>query len=1741
MTTIQPRSFFDSTVMSTPSAVDLMSAAERLEYNQKLALNPPIDPQTKALADAMASEGPLGRFGVGTIGGFTAYAGARFGSFINGLVSDDEAYSQPMNFEFKPKKERQDPFNPQPVSVLPFTSDHSIEGRNNIEGFAEDLQGIPAENWAWLLSSTSYGQYAERLDLIRMATPEFASQGSTAGRIAGFVGDTASIILMSTLAEPLVFAGDTGMFIRSGQRIAQTMRAERFGNMYRVAEEAAEASEAFSRLGGVARYAALGLGEEAAIKIAKYAIDPLYDPDAKHIAWDATLAMGFGGLIGGFAARHYAANQIRHFAEDFIHQMRNGDGVSQLRTPLAFVTTAAADRTLLGDRVLPVGETVDGIADDAFEAFSRTGRENVPGTESVALPVLQGEGAINRADDVGAAMLTGRERPADFGPSMFTPANENFITELLNEGRGRIMGWRGALARATGMPLARGELARSVRRGAGLPERMRPSGVFMTNRRGSRQLAAGLGDDVAIDRALYPGGTGRGTGIEVELATDNLRGSFVQSESLFAGAQQGDVAFQHTGTWRNLNRSARSVTIAADAEATQASRVREMLTARGWRQRALADGSTVFTPPGQPMFRAANEGYRAAVTGVQSSILGILADIHRRGGPVTQDMARAVGRALFAAEAEGLRGVAFENRVWSTVERFLPTNVTDRLRQARAAGNTTRINSVDQAFNEIVNRQQTIEGLWQHFEEAVSSAPLNAPTEGSLILQVANEVRMRGGNVDRRIFEEIVEDIRSIMQNPPMRRNARGVMMLDSRQRLAQVAEVINRRVGGAGEQIRIPRALQNNIRRFGEHLNTTRRAAIAAEEARLRSGAPAVPGAPSAPPAAGGAAGGAGGAGGAVGGAAGGAPPGPPAGGNSITGAHNMNTETPRLTGSDTLGWFQKFFNQAAVVLRFENPAARSAMMMMFNTRRAMATTAGVDVAQGHTIFEQGTYEMTGFLARGLTSYRNGYTRFALNRGAADSISLADNLRAGFGRGARQRIAEFNAAVAEQVRTGNFNHANDGVNATAREVRQILNEAHQAASAAGVRGFQTSGVVNYLPRLWRWDRIQRLGTTVEGRQQLENLLERALGGTTGTRQIVTETGQVVDLPDVRQAATVLADRLINISRDSDLAPVFDIDQQIATAMEQLLGPVSPGGASRTPFGRARIVMDEMADVATPTDLLNSGRNGISIADLTVNDMPQIMKKYMVSVFGAINERRLIDGFNAQMARYGINDAAGNAVRAETTTEMISIINRIGNLDPAFGGSMPEEVLAAFNETLAALRYEPLHRSTSELSGLNRLGDAVLGVMLPLGYLSTGGAFGLVAASETSRIIGTLGLRSVAKQMPIMGEMLQNWNTMDEGPRNMARMIDQIFHPSTDRLRRVLMQQVQNQYGTESNQLIRGLNSIANFFSDVTLLTPVTSFTQHLMAASTIQHLYDVGINAARRLDDATVRTLGLEPNQYDDLIDYIRTNAVLSNRAGSTRVVDLQNIQDIRMDNLRGFIDRAVRTRIQDMPTRGDFHRIGFTWYGRFLTQFRAFNLKGVDNFALQNISRLRRGDTGARVRVAQEIGATMLFAAMIQYSRNLMDVESLRISGDYEKAKKQEDLTLGLSGFIRGGLAGPSEFFLPMMAIDTAWTSTVSDDPLFSSYRYSGLNMYGFPAQSFVSKTMDVSKDMFGATVAKWAGLEDKERDITKATVHKFRLLLPFQNVPGIKHFFNLTEAEIANEFMLLDRQTRRAKIED
>ena len=1881
------RSVYDTTSIAGPRAADLLSGVERLEALQESPDPYGMDDVSLLAAKTEALGGKAYTGMVSSWTGKAALAAAHwlqeFGRVERDHMQDVAAYDTPLNFEPKitppaPKLDllgkaiyEDGYWQRQEARYRNLASaDHEIAGRNNLEALTEDLAGIDPQYHSWLMSSTSYGQFMNRRERLAAASPEFAAKGSAVGRGVGLVGDTSAIIGMSLALEPLAWLPQAAGFARAGRAVVDLRRVERWGQMTKFSEEFALASQQVSRITGMTKYASLALVEEGVIKAARYAVDPTYDPDAGTLAFDAAFAVGIGGAIGGFIGRSYAHNQIRRHALEYVHELRSsGDLVITQRSRLAFTSEAAADQTLLGN-VAPLAESLDSLADDAWRAYSATGEETIPGV-------------------------------------------------------------------------------------------------------------------------------------------------------LRAGAVEGEVAPQ-----------------------------------------------------------------------IQSAVLNVIAEVQRRGGVPNAELARTVARALFAARRQGLQGAALESQVWSTVEEFLLPAVVDTLRRVRARGGYRGFGMVDSSFDDLIRREEHIDGLFREFDEGFSSTNLVPEHQTSLILQVANEIRRRGGTVTRETIDEIVTELKVAINQGPVRRGVGGRMVADRRARLARVSEIINRRVVvGAEGAIRVPRALsgavetfvanaaartgataayneanlavtdaatglaqtratarrarEEYIRMVGERraarevedaaradarivaqdeaaralaarrratAETNRAARVQAQanraarlaharavKAARRAGTPepvfTPPVAPVATPTAavaddvllatddvedyvlrvddvdevlpvvdggldeasliaaprlststvdstltsiseaggffaplarrlqavlgsgaksgevrslvddipnaveGGVAvrtaqtandpygavylagsvgedphfrdlvvlheiihqgtvdkivraaeevgiGTAGANGVSISNAAAlltsknkpvarlaelyiwahakfldgtlANVEGMQYGMNSLeefvamgmgstrvseefakliyrgsnvhktllervksllgigkkesslfdelfeagenvmrspeapfvelggtlranflttTGMAQMQTAVPRLTGTDTLGRAQILFNQSAVVMAVANPVARLAAMLAFNARRAMATTAGVNVAQGQTILERGTFEMVGDLAQGLTSYRNGFTRFALNRARGDRLGMMDGLRAGFGRGSRARRTAFDTAVAEQVRTGLFTHANDGVNDTARMFRQIMSDIHTRAHNAGIRGFTNSAISNYMPRLYRWDRIARLGSTVDGRRSLIGLFEGALGGGRGTRQIVDELGNHFDIPDVPAASVVLADRLIALSRNSDLAPVLDIDHELSLALDNILAPMAAAGVSRTPHGRPRIILDELADFATAADHLGHGRNGVSIADITLSDMPSVLKKYTVSVQGAINESRLITAMNEQFAHYAILDNAGNPLEVRTIEELYSTINRLGHVGADMGGSMDNHAEAALREIMAGVRYEPLHRSSQEMGSLGRWGDSLLGVALPLGYLSTGGAFGLVAGAETSRIVGTLGLRTTLKQVPVLFEMASNWRNMDEGHRNLAMMVDGAFHPSTDRLRRVLMQQVQNQYGNEGGAIRGALTAVSNVFSDITLLAPVTSMTQHLMAASTLQHFYDVSRNLARRMDDTTIRTLGLEPAQYDELLDYVGTNAVTRNRFGFDRVVDLTDLHDIRMDNLRAFIDRAVRTRIQDMPTRGDFHKLGFSVFGRLVTQFRGFNLKGVDNFALQNISRIRRGDAAGRARVAKELAVTMAFASLVQYSRHYVDARDQRALGNRVAARKLEKEFLGVSGYVRGGLSGPSEFFLPMMAVDATWTSAVDDDPIFSAYRYSGLNWYGFPAQSFISKGLSVAEDVYGAAVAKPLGLGAKERDITSSTIHKMRLMTPFQNFWGLKQFFNLSEQAIKRQYRLRDKQPRRS----
>jgi len=562
--------------------------------------------------------------------------------------------------------------------------------------------------------------------------------------------------------------------------------------------------------------------------------------------------------------------------------------------------------------------------------------------------------------------------------------------------------------------------------------------------------------------------------------------------------------------------------------------------------------------------------------------------------------------------------------------------------------------------------------------------------------------------------------------------------------------------------------------------------------------------------------------------------------------------------------------------------------------------------------------------------------------------------------------------------------------------------------------------------------------------------------------------------------------------------------------------PLKQASQSRTPFGRSRILMNESATApwVRGVDALKLGKATLGLEDITHTNLPYVMRKYATSVMGAVNERRVFNALNDQLAIRGVTQplVAGQPPRpvvVNTVEQALDLFNTLAT-------PMKPEHKEALRELFAAIRYEPLHH------GRTTLADKAYSWLTTTGYLIRSGAFGAAQITEIGRTVGAMGFKSTAKQIPILFEMLSNWKNLDEGQMNFAIALDQMFNPSSERLRRVITRGFENMapYGETDATAINFLKRGAEYASDLSGLAPATSFTQQLAAASILQHFWEVSRGTVKAMDESTIRLLGLTKQEYEAVVQYVGQNATTRSILGVERVTDLANVDTIEMRNLISFVDRIVKTQIQDVPTRGDMHKTMFNNWIRLVTQFRTFNLKGIDNFLLANTSRMVHGNNETRVRVLSEIAFTAMAAGLVQWGRNKIAYETAKAARDYPLMEEIEK-RMTPSGIARGAMSGPSEFFVPAQIADTAVQYGFGGDPVFSPYRYSGLSLYGVPSFAMVSNAAGVANDLLGAARG--------DRSITQGTIHKAKMLLPGTTLFGLSSYYDLKAADIVEQFDL------------
>jgi hypothetical protein len=1117
-----------------------------------------------------------------------------------------------------------------------------------------------------------------------------------------------------------------------------------------------------------------------------------------------------------------------------------------------------------------------------------------------------------------------------------------------------------------------------------------------------------------------------------------------------------------------------------------------------------------------------------------------------------QSLSTSLHRALASGLEEGLSGAALtqyvKKRIWArlndaekeALKFFLDEgdDLTKAFRLANFAKTRRPFRwflesyGLNREWDDIIEQDRLVDEMWDlynaGFDDDSIRYGLDENLNRSFIVEFMNNLRNSGARLNRQQFDEMLAELREVVSNPPRLKSGK----VDRRARLTRLAEVHNRwvdagaaEIGAAGpmpkRKIKIPDYAKKRLDEILKRVEDERAAAATTAAGTGGRNITRVASDPAEPLAT-----------------------------TPDEAVAQMNATHKRLDRDIPIlnriyerlpGGIQRAFSQTKAILGNKNPYIRQFGMIVQNARTAMVDSTGKAVSQASTVLEQGISAINAYLSTTLISLRNNYIRYALEKSMDDPITLKDAMRSAFVKGDKKR--EFYRKVIGVLRGGTDESA--AVMEAAKTMRKVMDDIHQVAKDLKIKGLEFMEE-NYFPRLWRFEVIRDIAARTGGRDDLINLFRKALA-TAGTdaapmRQFRDADGNILEFDDIENAAIVFTDKLIAMANRADNAPLTAYDEELSKAIDRLLGPVAgePKGV-RTHRGKGRAILNEKASITASADYFKRGSSDLTLDDLTNLDLPTVMKKYLVSVQGEINAKKMVDILNKFLADNRIykpfkDGEPQGFVEIEKIEEWLKLSNDLGAKMGV--GEADASTAAAMKTMIGAIRFEPIQHANNEMKILNELGQDVAGVMLPLVYMAKGGWFAFSAISELSRVATTAGLRQMIAQMPIMADMVKNWYNMDEGAKNFSMLVDQAFHPSTDRLRRTLYQDLQGEMVTAVDGTVGGLSrsprAIARraaerasaAFADISLLAPITSFSQQLMATSTLQHLYDVAKGQARRMDDTTIRTLGLEPEQYDRIIQFVGNNARTDRTWGMDRVVDLRQLAGDDFDMLKGFIDRAVRTRIQDVPTRGDFHDLAFSFSGKIFTQFRTFSLKSVDNFLFQNASRIAHGDIKAKAQVAAEMSAAALTGALIMYARSRLQYESAKERGDKEQMKFIEQ-RLGVEGFIKSGLSSAGEFFLPGMIADVGMQyvvdptargfglkDTALNRPLFDPYGFSQTSLFNTPTGSFMSSAYKVAKDIM-------------EQDFNQKTLHNMRLLTPGSNFVGWSKFLDISEQQIADYF--------------
>lgn len=689
----------------------------------------------------------------------------------------------------------------------------------------------------------------------------------------------------------------------------------------------------------------------------------------------------------------------------------------------------------------------------------------------------------------------------------------------------------------------------------------------------------------------------------------------------------------------------------------------------------------------------------------------------------------------------------------------------------------------------------------------------------------------------------------------------------------------------------------------------------------------------------------------------------------------------------------------------------------------------------------------------------------------------------------------KFFSDVSRAVRTGPT--GDPDVDAVASEMRGIFKTFLDRAKAAGVKGFSDiDDNPNYLPRLLNMDNVRRM-TTEYDHEQLIQLLKGAI------------QREQVDLDDV--AATAIARgyfskvRKTGANMELNFGRIFSqdnkdlveeilvdagLDEEARLNITRRLEQTDKSG--RIDRAKRRTTFDEDYALKIPnkeTGLVDTVR----VTDFFEDDAEQLINSYMRQLSGHI-------GLAEQTGIKSRGEFASRLedIRSESEARGIDANHRGG------GKTATQKDTEALEWLYDALTGVPLEKDPNGV--LSRVGRFAR----DWNFARLMNQVGFAQLAEIGNLMGQGGFRNMIRHMPAMRSMLKRMENgdLEDG---LARELEAITGFGTDFIRNTTYTRYDEYgYGIGGgvlNTVNQGLQHAKRATGVISGMMPINTVMHRMTTRVIAQNFMDAALGKGRKLTPNRLAALGIDEDTMTRIKAQLNKHSVTSNGTLKELNVDQWDDQDAA-DALVHGVSRLARKIIQENDI-GNTHEWMSSTLGKVALQFRSFMLVAYNKQLLAGLHQ-RDWQTFASWSLS------MLFGGLAYSGQTYINSFGRSDQSEYLQ-ERLDPAEIGKAAFQRAAFAS-----LIPAAVDSVWTRTIGDDPIFAYGRSTGLAsdaIMGNPTVDLFNKIGNVTSGAIKAPLRddyQWS-----QRDMRNMTS-----LMVLSNMLGIRNVMQAIQGSLPEQ---------------